>query len=122
MKEKKKKIKKGKMIGTWMNPQDERCYIKKFGKVPDSEMIKKHLKNEPIKVIEINPNDRKILYELGKIGTNINQITLKINQNPFKYYAQEVEKLDGYFNEIREIMKLLSSNKYLKERIIPNEN
>jgi len=49
--------------------------------------------------------DPKLIYELSKIGTNLNQITYKINKKEYVPNAEVIENLD----EIKKIYKVLET-------------
>lgn len=101
---------KGKTIGAWVNLEDQKSLIRRFGEVPDSKTILAHLLNEPIKVLEIDKNTDDILYQLKAIGNNLNQIALKINQNPDKYAPIYQEQIFNIIDDIRKTISNISHN------------
>lgn len=91
---------KGKVVSAWVNSKDQINLIKRFGMLPDSKMTLAHLLNEPIKIVEIDKNTDDIIYELKKIGNNLNQIALKLNQNSSK---------NASFDKIEESLRILKT-------------
>jgi uncharacterized coiled-coil DUF342 family protein len=56
--------------------------------------------------IEPDPNKIKILSELGKIGSNLNQIAKKVNQDE-KFTEEEKKGLNQIYNRFKEIKELI---------------
>lgn len=96
-----KRNNKGKTIGTWVNQNDQIKLIERFGELPDSKFILSHLLNEPVMIQEIDKNTDEILFQLKKIGNNLNQIVLKINQNVVKYSPIYEESIFKCMEEIK---------------------
>jgi len=93
-----KKKKNGKTIGCWINSEQQKLLVEKYGKVPDSKIILHVLLEQELKIITPEINKLQIkqedyIYELKRIGRNLNQLMKLLHKRKLTKYASTVVPL-----------------------------
>lgn len=102
-----------KTITVTLTEKDQKYFMDKLGKLPNAPELKKIAMNNPITIIQKKEHKelKEILFQLKKIGNNINQIAYNRNTN-FEINEAYLRKKVA---EINELTLLISKN-------IRNEN
>lgn len=99
-----RKRKRNKLIRFFVNEAEKELIDKKIEQshLDTSKYLRKVALGEPIVNIDISKLDG-VIYELNKIGTNINQIAKFCNSNN-QIYKSDIDELKNKMNRVCEII------------------
>jgi len=96
--------KNGKAISCWVNLNQQKMLIEKYGKLPDSKIILHVLLEKELKIItpeirNIQIRQQSYIYELKQIGKNLNQLVKILHKREPKKYNNIVIPLIKKLNQ-----------------------
>lgn len=102
-------------LGIRVTPEEKNLLEKKaaFCNIKKGEYIRKIIKEDLI-IVEDNSHEERIIYELNKIGININQIARIVNLNG-NINDNEMKELLNYKKKIQSLLMKRKEDRLMKE-------